>query len=205
MSLQTLDREGIKKLLLVYSRPRLAYEFGISIPTLRKYIRGREPLHAPVRDYINKKVREMLRSKPIPIGIFEDYIDDFANHRLSMDESQAGVYGRFKVLRYPIGQCFHTFMRVKNVLFVDKNHFIRIMERRAPDTNMVAELDKLGVLSGEDKFDRTDGSGTDGYQAMNLIFDLAHPKMSQVLEICLESAKREDPDQDGRVMAVADR
>ena len=59
-----LNRDGIQRLSLIHTQAYLATVFGISIPTLRAYIRGREPREA-ITIYINKKIQFMLRARDV--------------------------------------------------------------------------------------------------------------------------------------------
>ena len=54
-----LDRRGIERLSLVFTQGQLAHAFGISLPTYRRYVKGREPREA-ITLYINSKVETML-------------------------------------------------------------------------------------------------------------------------------------------------
>jgi hypothetical protein len=56
-----LDRPGIRRLMLTHSQAQLCFHFGISKPTLRKFLRGVEPAHESLTEYINRKVNEMLK------------------------------------------------------------------------------------------------------------------------------------------------
>ncbi len=56
---EVLNREGITKLTLVHTQAQLAHIFGISLPTYRAYMRGREPREA-ITVFINNKVHLML-------------------------------------------------------------------------------------------------------------------------------------------------
>jgi len=62
-----LNRDGIRKLYWVYTQVELAQAFGISIPTYRRYMGGREPRKA-IEIYINEKVDKMLGDVREKIG-----------------------------------------------------------------------------------------------------------------------------------------
>ena len=55
-----LDRKGIRQLMLVHTQTFLCFHFGISKPTLRKFMAGAEPAHISLTQYINNKVNELL-------------------------------------------------------------------------------------------------------------------------------------------------
>lgn len=61
MNRSMLDRDGIQRLLLLHTRAKLSHEFGISLPTLRKFLRGAEPHHLSLTEFINRRVKELSR------------------------------------------------------------------------------------------------------------------------------------------------
>jgi DNA transposition AAA+ family ATPase len=54
-----LNRSLLKRLLSIYQRTQLAKEFGISLPTLRRYINGAEPTTAAITESINRKMEQL--------------------------------------------------------------------------------------------------------------------------------------------------
>ena len=54
-----LNRALLNRLLSVYPRVQLSEEFGISLPTLRRYIRGAEPATAAITESINRAMERM--------------------------------------------------------------------------------------------------------------------------------------------------
>ena len=63
MTKPILERIGIRRLLLIHTQGQLCLEFGISIPTLRKFLRGKEPHHLSLTDFINRRVKELSARK----------------------------------------------------------------------------------------------------------------------------------------------
>ena len=193
-----IDRDGIRKLMLVYGTGRLCHEFGITAPTFRKYVyKGKEPFHPPMAEHINRRVQDLLIRKPVPLAALESYVDDFANHRLSIGHES----GRDYVLRYPLGHCWMRWDMTASVLWIHKNHFFHTMEKRhGQGLFILSELENLGCLVGDNKFDLLQGSGMKAQRAtVNLMIDCENEHMVDVKRMLEESAKREEPDQDARV------
>ena len=54
-----LDRKGLTYLLCFVSKVKLAVAFGITPPTLRKYLKGEEPKSVAITANINHQIADM--------------------------------------------------------------------------------------------------------------------------------------------------
>ena len=195
-----LDRTGIAKLSAVYTQKRMAREFGISVPTLRQYLRGREPQHVAIANEINMRVGQLLNKKGLPIVALERYCNDHANFRLSMDEREKGPDSPYKVLRYPIGSCTQAYLQAANVLYLRKKDADKIMGKRYHDHNMITQLTEMGIITGQVRVNLTDGSGLPKRLSECYVIDLGDSRLGDLCWLLEASAKREDPAQEGRVL-----
>lgn len=193
-----LDRQGIQRLALVYTQQRLAHEFGVSLPTYRAYIRGREPKIA-ITDYINRKVSKMLGTKSIAVVALERYCNEAANHRLSVDESQEGPDSAYKVLRYPLDSCTQLYMSAANTLFLRVKDVDKAFSKHYPREGVVKMLFESSLISGTNRIDMTEGSGLEKRLAECYVIDLAEAELSDLRTMLIESAKKEEPEEDGRL------
>ena len=193
-----LDREGIQKLSLVYTQKQLAHEFGVCLPTYRAYIRGREP-KPPMIDYINRKVAKMLNSKSVAVVALERYCNEAANHRLSVDESQPGPDCKYKVLRYPLGPCTQLYMATANTLFLRVKDVEKAFAKHYPRDKIAIQLIDDGLISGTNRIDMTEGSGLEKRVSECYVLDLAEERLADLRAMLVESAKREEPFEDGKI------
>lgn len=194
----TLDRQGIERLTLVYTQRRLGHEFGVSVPTLRAYLHGREPREA-IAKFINEKITAMLGKKSIPVAALERYCNDYANFRLSMDEREKGPDCAYRVSRYPLGPCTQTYLAAANVLYLRKKDCDKIMGKRYPQQDMMLQLAELGLLSGTNRINLTEGSGLERRLSECYVIDLGDERLKDLVWLLQASAKREMPEQEGRI------
>jgi hypothetical protein len=194
-----LDRNGIQRLALVYTRRRLGHEFGVSVPTLRTYLRGREPREA-IAKFINEKITLMLGKKGIPVVALERYCNDYANFRLSMDEREPGPDCKYRVLRYPLGPCTQTFLVASNTLYLRKKDIDKVMHKRYPKQDMMLQLAEMGIVTGTNRLNMNEGSGLEKRLSECYVIDLADERLEDLVWLLQASAKREMPEQEGRIL-----
>lgn len=196
-----LDRQGIQHLSLVYTQKQLATAFGVSLPTYRAYIRGREP-KLPMIDYINRKVASMLGNKSVSVVALERYCNEAANHRLSVDENEKGPDCAYKVLRYPLGPCTQLYMARANTLFLRVKDVEKSFTKHYPREKISQQLLDDGLISGTNRIDLTEGSGLEKRMSECYVFDLAEQRLADLRAMLVESAKREEPQEDGKIQAM---
>jgi hypothetical protein len=197
-----LDRAGIQRLTLVYTQRRLGHEFGVSVPTLRTYLRGREPREA-IAQYINQKITVMLGKKAIPIVALERYCNDYANFRLSLDEREKGPDCAYRVLRYPLGPTTQTFLVAANTLLLRKKDADKMMHKRYPKQDMMLQLAGMDIVTGTNRINLNEGSGLERRLSECYVIDLADERLEDLTWLLKASATRSDPAQEGRIANLA--
>ena len=55
-----LDRDTLTYLVNFHTKKALAQHFGISLPTLRSYLKGNEPASVAVTENLNRKMHSLL-------------------------------------------------------------------------------------------------------------------------------------------------
>lgn len=55
-----LDRDGLNYLVAMHTKSALAQTFGVTLPTLRKYINGGEPKNINVTRGLNATIARMM-------------------------------------------------------------------------------------------------------------------------------------------------
>ena len=131
-----LDRNGIQRLSLVYTQGHLAHEFGISVPTYRAYVRGREPRTA-ITLFINQKITNMLNSKADPIGALEFFCRESWSH------------------------C--QYLPKTNTLFIAKKAFDKQMKKLYPRENVADMLIEQDLITGTNRIDFPEGKVCEAY------------------------------------------
>ena len=203
-----LNREGLNRLLLLYPRTQLAKVMGISTPALRRYIGGTEPQSEAIISFMNTEINRRLGKLPEdPVLVLMRYLNVFANHRISLDETREGVDSNWYVLRYPIiiGECRSAYLQKAQRLYIDASHLDNWLREQAdsgnPMLNLVVmeNLMRIEMLVGTEKADLLHGSGLHRYDTVNYVLDVGKPIADKVRAMLDESASREDPEQDGRV------
>lgn len=195
-----LDQEGIQRLTLVYTQRRLAHEFGVSVPTLRMYLRGREPRVA-IAKFINEKIQAMLNKKALPVVALERYCNDYGNLRLTVDERERGPDCAYKVLRYPLGPTTQTYLMAADTLFVRKKDADKVMHKRYPQHDMMLQLEEMGIITGTNRINLNEGSGLDRRYSECYVIDLGDERLQDLVWLLKVSAQRQEPDQEGMVSA----
>lgn len=61
-----LDREGLNYLAAMHTKVALAITFGVTLPTLRKYLKGEEPGSIAVVRKINSDIEAMMKKRRTP-------------------------------------------------------------------------------------------------------------------------------------------
>jgi hypothetical protein len=194
-----LDRRGIRRLLALHPVYQLCGWFGISQPSFRRYMSGVEPKSIAVLEKINGEVERLLNTGRNEIDILKRYVNEWANHRVSVDESQRGVDCDYRVLRFAVGEVYSRYEVASGTLYVSKVHFLYWLGETCPDHRQIRERLKARGLMNQTRLNMNEGTGCpaatmDAYQ-----FDLARDDMSEILTLLLKSAERDDPGQDGKI------
>jgi len=194
-----LNRRGIKKLQALHPNYQLGKWFGISQPTLRRYMAGTEPKSIAVLEKINGEVERLLHTGRDEIAILKRYLNEWANHRVSVDESQRGVDCDYRVLRFAVGEVYARYESTSRTVYISKVHFLYWLGETCPDAKQLRDrLNKRGLLTPV-RLNMNEGTGCpaatmDAYQ-----IDLAQEELAGILALLQQSAQQDDPSQDGKV------
>jgi hypothetical protein len=199
-----LNRRGIKRLMALHPSYQLGKWFGISQPTLRRYMAGTEPKAQAVTEYINAEIERLLHAGRDEMAVLKKYINEWANHRVSVDASRPGLDCPFFVLRYAVGEVYSRFEVASNTLYLSRVHLLYWLGETCPDSKQLRERFQARGLFQTTRLNMNEGTGCpaatmDAYQ-----IDLERPDMEGIRTMLMQSAERDDPGQDGKIKERVD-
>ncbi len=189
-----LNRAGLREVLMRHSKVSMAREWGISLPTLRKYEAGAEPKSRVMVEYLNKDIARLLVKTISLEDALLRYLNDFANHRISVDSGAVGVDTPIQVLRYPsVEPTLSRYDGEREYVWMNRRHLNEWLDEKLPldgprlrplmhlyRTNLCAE-------TGIDERKLTD------------CYKVSVVAMGRLRELLNEAGNRPDPEQDGIV------
>jgi len=194
-----LNRRGIKRLMALHPSYLLGRWFRISQPTLRRYMAGTEPKSQAVTEYINAEVERLLHAGRDEMAVLKRYVNEWANHRVSVDASRPGLDCPMFVLRYAVGEVYSRFEVASNTLYLSRVHLLYWLGETCPDSKQLRQrLQERGLFQPV-RLNMNEGTGCpaatmDAYQ-----IDLAREDMQAIRTLLLQSSERDDPGQDGKI------